>query len=196
MAAHFDQPRFGTIFTFVDKQGQVIKRTLIDKQQHLKFNGSSYDFTVGILDSDVPTNQISFAKVLPDDFTKYIHTGANLPVITLNQEKIAIVKDLHKLPIVPADPMENTSLRINANASKNSMRLAFHKDLQSGDSGNPCFLFINNQPVILTVWTGYGAGTSIHSYKEDINLLMNQLGGGYQLEEIDFSCFNPLPTQE
>ena len=41
--------------------------------------GGFFDYAVGLLDSDVPTNQISFAKVLPDNYADYIRTGRGLP---------------------------------------------------------------------------------------------------------------------
>ena len=47
----------------------------------------AYDITVGLLDADVPTNQISFARVLPDNYADYIRTGARLPAIRLDQEE-------------------------------------------------------------------------------------------------------------
>ena len=64
-----------------------------------------------------------------------------------------------------------------------------------GDSGNPMFIIINNQPVLLTVWTTgvSGSGTSVTAFKDDINYMMNSLGGGYQLDEIDLSGFTKLP---
>jgi len=67
----------------------------------------------------------------------------------------------------------------------------------NGDSGNPMFIIVNDQPVLLTVWTsgGPGRGTSVTAFKDDINGMMNDLGGGYQLEEIDLSGFNVLPSQ-
>ena len=58
------------------------------------------------------------------------------------------------------------------------------------------FIIVNNQPVILTVWTSPEHGTSVHSQKSILNDMMNALGGGYQLEEIDLSGFEPLPIQE
>ena len=39
---------------------------------------------------DVSTNQISFAKVLPDDYTEYLRNGRRLPAIRLDQEEIAV----------------------------------------------------------------------------------------------------------
>ena len=51
-------------------------------------------------------------------------------------------------------------------------------------------------PVLLTVWSALdfnGCGTSVAAFKADINQLMDELGGGYQLTEVDLSGFAPLP---
>jgi hypothetical protein len=53
-------------------------------------------------------------------------------------------------------------------------------------------LLLDNQPVILTVWTSPEGGTSITAFKEEINGLMTDLGGGYQLTEIDLSQYTKV----
>ena len=66
------------------------------------------------------------------------------------------------------------------------------------DSGNPAFLLLRGQPVLLTVWTGPlgGFGTSVTAFKNDINAMMLDLDlGGYQLTEIDLSVFEKLVKQ-
>ena len=75
-----------------------------------------------------------------------------------------------------------------------SFRQGFYEDLVPGDSGNPVFLVISGMPVLLTVWTGPGAGngTSIVALKDDINSIMIELGGGYQLTPINLSGFTTI----
>jgi hypothetical protein len=70
-------------------------------------------------------------------------------------------------------------------------RFAFYETIIDGDSGNPAFLIIDDELVIITVWTfaGAGAGTSIAYHKDAINTMMATLGGGYSLTEIDLSGF-------
>ena len=114
----------------------------------------------------------------------------------LNQGKEALVGDVSS--IVSTNFYKQ--LEASALISREPTRLLFSKFLQKGDSSNPLFIMINDQPVLLAVWTGIlgplGYGTSVTVFKKDINYLMSELGGGYQLEEIDLSEFNPLPTQE
>ena len=74
-------------------------------------------------------------------------------------------------------------------------RLAFFEPLIGSDSGNPAFILFNGQSVLLTLWTlgGAGSGTSVTALKADINQLMGDLGGGYQLTEVDLTIYTPLP---
>jgi hypothetical protein len=65
----------------------------------------------------------------------------------------------------------------------------FYEPVVRFDSGNPMFLIINNQLVVLSVITGEGTGSFITGYISQINNIMNTLGGGYQLTPIDLSSF-------
>ena len=80
------------------------------------------------------------------------------------------------------------------------IRLPYSEEFIGGDSGNPAFLVLNGEPVLLTTWTvkGPGQGTAVTSFKSDINQLMSDLDeqhsvtNGYQLTEIDLSIFQIL----
>ncbi len=159
------------------------------KKQHCAFTNDFPDLTVGLLDSDVPTNRISFARVLPDNYADYIRTGERLPAIRLDQEEKALVGDVWRVTSQSGKAFTSCAVPVDAT------RFAFYERIVLYDSGNPCFLWINGQPVLLTVWTrgGPGSGTSVTAFKNDINQLMSDLGGGYQLTEIDLSGFIPLP---
>jgi len=175
--------------TFVDNQNNVIQRTIINTKQHPLYVSERIDLTVGLLDFDVPTNQVSFAKVLPDNYQDYIRNGRGLPCIRLDQEEKALVGDVETIFISPKEAKASIPYLPN--------RLLLFEKLADGDSGNPMFIIINNQPILLTVWLGSadgGGGASVTKFKDDINDMMNVLGGGYQLEEIDLSWFTVLPT--
>ena len=79
-----------------------------------------------------------------------------------------------------------------------STRLSFYESIISGDSGNPSFLIINNELVLITVWSGGGPGIGSNiiytgagypgtevDYVQDINTMMSVLGGGYSLTHIN-----------
>ncbi|MDA3923804.1 MAG: hypothetical protein PF904_03790 [Kiritimatiellae bacterium] len=190
-AAHYDQIQVNRMLRFVDNNNNVIERRLISKKRHVDFNTSTTypDLTVGLLDSDVPTNQISFAKVLPDNYADYIYNGERLPVIRLDQEEKALVGDLRTITRASGSLKTVCYWMLENQDRKN-----FYESVILGDSGNPAFLIMQNQPVLLTVWSfGLGgSGTSVSAFKGDIEQMMEDLGGGYQLTEIDLSIFSKL----
>ena len=76
-------------------------------------------------------------------------------------------------------------------------RLIFSEQVISGDSGNPSFLIVNDELVLVTVWTygGAGSGTPVADFIADINTMIatadTQAGvsTGYTVTEADFSAF-------
>lgn len=180
-AAHF-QIDIGATVRFVSPSGEVINRTMVNRRRHPDYSPYFPDLTVGLLNEDVP---LDYARILPADHSQKLpsinYVGVTrLPCLTLDQEEKALVTDLFSETlstsfIAPTDPK----------------RLEFYETKISGDSGNPAIMIINGIPVILTVWTygGAGSGTSIRHFKDSVNAMMSELGGGYQLSEIDLSGF-------
>ena len=203
-AAHYDNITTNDVLRFVDIDNNVIERKLIAKKQHPDYptdvpgypsgHPDFYpDFTIGLLESDVPTNQIGFARVLPDDYQDYIGTGRFLPALCLDQEEKALVADL--VDLAQTNLIEGIDQVLAVfDYPVDTNRLEYSEEIILGDSGNPAFLIIDDQLVILSVWTygDAGAGTSLTVFKDDINQIMTDLGGGYQLSEIDLSGFSSL----
>jgi hypothetical protein len=180
---HFNfHPSVGATIRFIAADGTVINRTITALETHPDYAPFYPDITIGLLDSDVPSS-IGFAKILPQNWENYLPSLSStypLPCLVLDQEEKALVSNLFELDISaifvpPTDPT----------------RFAFYEKIISGDSGNPAFFVINNELVIITVWTsgGAGGGTSIVRHKDAINTMMGSLGGGYSLTEIDLSGF-------
>ena len=191
-AAHWDYVTNGTVMRFVDQQNNVIERTIVGKMRHPAYPGTNDytypDLSVGLLDSDVPTNQISFASVLADTYTNYVSRGTRLPTLALNQFHKASVCDIKEISGRHSDGTIRTVVQMPID----NTRKGFYTGVVGGDSGNPLFVFLSGKPVLLTVWTYPDAGTSVTSLKQDINELMSELGGGYQLQEFDLSGFRAL----
>lgn len=211
-AAHFQINNNATI-RFVDANNNVIIRTITNKLTHPNYSNPIPffpDITIGILDQDVP-NSISFAKILPLNWNNYLPTltiendniagGFAIPCLYSNQQKKAVITELRSL-ILPEEytlpppgsipwpengRFTNTLFRTPTITS----RAGFFESIITGDSGSPAFLIINDELVLITVWTfgGAGGGTSLLYFKDDINNMMNTLGGGYQLTEINISTF-------
>jgi hypothetical protein len=181
-AAHYTINNGDTI-RFIDNNNNIITRTMVTKLTHPNYSPYHPDISVGVLDSDVP-NTISFAKILPANWSNYLpNLSYNyvVPCLVLDQEEKALISDLVLL-----------GSSANFNTPQNTKRYEFFESIITGDSGNPAFLIINNELVLITVWTygGPGQGTNIVYYKDSINAMMNTLGGGYSLTEIDLSNFN------
>lgn len=181
-AAHY-QINNGSTIRFVDNNNNIVTRTMVNKLTHPSYVPYYPDLTVGLLDSDVP-NTINFVKILPQNWSNYLPSLSNiyrLPCLVLDQEEKALISELYDL-----DTYANFLSPTNLN------RLAFFENVIIGDSGNPAFLIINGELVIITVWThgGAGRGTSIVYHKDVINTMMSSLAGtNYSLTEIDLSGF-------
>lgn len=177
-ATHFAMS-IGTKIRFVTKDNQVVERTIVHAISP-KYTGMYFpDVTVAVLDSDVPSS-IGFAKVLPENWDQYMEVRPDLPCLALDQEEKALVTNLQYMNEYAA-----------FNRSSDPAIKAFYEDIVWGDSGNPAFMVVDDQLVLLTVWTfgAGGAGTSIAGQRTEINNMMRELGGGYQLTEVDLTRF-------
>ena len=185
-ATHF-MPMPGAVLRFITADNVVIERTLSALVSLSQTEAYYPDLSVGKLDSDVP-GTIAFACVLPSTWEIKLPSLVSYPVLCANtdQEEHLHVRELRNMPT-------STSPKIEANFRKpvGTLRGEFYEDVVSGDSGNPAFMIINGQLVLLTVWRGGGggAGTSVYAFKSAINSAMASLGGGYSLTDADLSGF-------
>ncbi|OWF38018.1 uncharacterized protein LOC110466866 [Mizuhopecten yessoensis] len=181
--------RVNSTLRFVDRHNNVVDRRVI-KTRALYTNASAHqsflfghDMVIGLLDSDVPST-ISFAKVLPRNFTVLMPSRerVRLPVFSTDFEEKALVADFSNMRGTMASLIEPITT---------STRHKYYERKISGDSGNPSFFIIDDQLVFLFVFTfgGSGSGTSVQHNFNEINSIMEHLGGGYQLTEVDLSRF-------
>ncbi|MGB7157114.1 MAG: hypothetical protein WBD40_03545 [Tepidisphaeraceae bacterium] len=174
----------GTVVRFVTHGNQVFSRTVtaaVNVGPPNSTDAYDSDVRVCLLDSDVPAS-ISFAKVLPADvedrFGESLAVG--VPGFGLDQEEKASVRDLIRI--------DNwVTYRVPHDAT----RQAFYDPIVGGDSGNPAFLVVDGELVLVATWTsgGWGHGPDYSRYLDEINGAMTTLGGGYQLTEADLSGF-------
>ena len=170
----------GVRIAFVDGEGQTCVCS-IEKTKAIPQS----DITVGLLDYEVTPN-IHPAKILPLDFRKHIGDGAGLPVVTFDQAECVTVADMDAIPT-------NLTWRIGrASKPQDARRLAFSKTVRNGDSGNPAFLVVGKEPLLLYTQHGgrYGSGSSMHSFRREIQAAMDELCPGYKLEVFDFSTLS------
>jgi hypothetical protein len=183
-AAHYPAVA-GMTIRFVQADNTVVTRTVTAVRTHPDYVPYFPDIQVGVLNSDVPAG-ITFAKVLPvswEDKIAALGFSRSLPALCLDQEEKALISDWGY-----GVSLANFTSRGSLNTAQ---RALFYESKIGGDSGNPAFLIVNDQLVLLTVWTygGAGSGTFTTPQIAAINAMMTTLGGGYQLTEIDLSGF-------
>ncbi len=199
-AAHYSA-NIGSVIRFIDRNNRVVERTLIAKKLHQEFQlgKADGDLVAGLLNADVPTNRITFAKVLPDGYRDYIGSGKLLPVLQLDQEEKALVNSV-KGAIDSGGIIRLTSSRTEA-------RHSYWENARNGDSGNPVFLILGGEPILLQVNATRPfipgdtiISSSVVAFKADINRMVaeleaaNGITNGYRLTEIDLSAFHSFST--
>lgn len=162
----------GVRILFVDSEGDVCP-CRIESTKALE----KCDIMIGALDYEVTPN-IHPAKILPDDYAKYIGDGKGLPIVTFNQREQALLSECCGI----------TSNFVSNVASTNASWKALGGKIVTGDSGNPAFLLIGNEPILLYCLYsgGVGHGPAIHRYRNEIQKAMDELCPGYKLESFDF----------
>jgi hypothetical protein len=189
-ATHF-QIDTGAKIRFITNNNVVIERTMIDKID------IANDITLGILDSDVP-GTISFAKILPSNWSNYLpnlwgnsahptnnSTLCKVPILCLDQEEKALVHD-----------MNIGGGNCGWRAPITGDRLSFYEPIVLYDSGNPCFLIVNNSLVLMSTYSYSVSGPFYPAYITSINTGMNTLwtrngksGSSYSITTVDLTGF-------
>ena len=171
-AKHFPLAK-GARILFVDRKGDVCPCRIADMRPI-----ANSDAVVGLLNYEVTPN-IRPAKILPDDFARYIGDGKELPIVTFNQREQAFLSECRGI----------TTNSIANVASTNADWKALGGRIVVGDSGNPAFLLIGNEPILLYCLQsgGVGHGPALHRYRREIQRAMDDLCPGYTLESFSFS---------
>jgi hypothetical protein len=174
------------------------------------------DLAIALLDNEVPDN-IKIAKVLPPNFRDYINTNSpistnlgievysdtfipSLYAVGLDQQEKAILKLWsynQSLTLLGSngsyfDWYQNSYLSDNENNSTYPSPDQFSgwfEPMITGDSGNPVFIIIDNELVLLTCWWTSIGGTFITNRYNSINNIIESLSPnqGYSLTPIDLA---------
>jgi hypothetical protein len=173
MATHFHRGA-GSAVVFHDRSGVRLTRTITAVAAVP--GGLNPDITVGLLDSDVP---LKFYKVLPPRTDWATHLVGALTLATDYECKL-LVKRISFIgqPYVSFD---------NSPAVDDF----YDESLIVGDSGNPSFVLVRGEPILIETHTygGGGAGPffSTTTNFNAINQVMASLGGGYQLSTVNLN---------
>ena len=169
----------GVRILFVGKDGGVCP-CYIDKTKGIP----SSDIMVASLDSELTPNIVP-AKILPRNFAEHVGGCGGFPVVTFNRQEKAYLTFLNGMV------KEYTGQRHGlCHKSDNPEWAKFREDIVVGDSGNPAFVLIGNQPILVYCLQGGGCGmgSAIHSRSREIQAAMDELCPGYKLEEFDFTA--------
>ena len=96
------------------------------------------------------------AKLLPLGYERWIGTGRFIPVLHLNKTRWALV---HELPDLPT--WTNRS-EIYCNRGSSSDRFLFYYGLYGNDSGNPCFMLLGDERILLYAVHAHRNGVGEH----------------------------------
>ena len=172
----------GVRIVFVDGAGEVCPCRVAATKALEKC-----DIMIGLLDYEVTPN-IHPAKILPEDYEKYIGDGKGLPIVTFNQREQVLLSECRGI----------TSNSVSNIATTNASWKALGGKIVTGDSGNPAFLLIGNKPILLYCLTsgGVGHGSSVFRFRKEIQKAMDELCPGYKLESFDFkTCTDCRPSR-
>lgn len=197
MAQHFPV-EVGATITWVTSANVVVTRTLtaVESVPPVQLLGdvsgdmyySSPDIQIGLLNSDVP-GTIKHYKILPVDWRDYLtlYTNSEVPIVVGAQQrklyqrwwKYQVASTRVGVPAGQERVNINHSLADRASAS-----------LIIGDSGQPLFLPVNGELVLLG--SNLSASSCYHAvtFKPEIDAAMTSLGGGYTTTAVDLTGFN------
>lgn len=185
----------GVRILFVDNNGNVCPCS-VEAVKAL----DGVDIMVGLLNAEVTPN-INPAKILPGDYEKHIGNGKGLPVATFNLREELVVTEMTPIPtnrlMVIGHKLTSIPHHIRSELVKDGKRAEYRKLLIRGDSGNPAFFIVGNEPILLycDCSNNSSSGPPLHLYRREIQKAMDDLCPGYKLEAFDFSKVN-LPVFE
>lgn len=167
----------GSRIVFVGEDGEVCPCRIVKTQIV-----PNSDIMIGALDYEVTPN-IHPVKVFPADYEKYIGDGVGLPTVAFTQNEKAVVTEVRQIYT------NETIKAFGTRQPEDSLRKRFNEKIIVGDSGDPVFMIVGNEPVLLYCLSGGGGGVgpSIHRRIAEVQRVMDELCSGYKLEEFDFS---------
>lgn len=167
----------GSTIRFITMDGTVVERTVSSGMQI-----GTTDLRISLLSADLPAT-ITPAKVLPDNWELYMDE-IRAPVLLFNQEERVSVADI--LHIRPGGGALGSDIQIQIPVD--AQRLEFHVERVGGDSGNPVFLIVGNEPVLLFCFqTSVWGTTLIEDNRAAVAAAIETLGAfGHSLQSFEF----------
>ena len=211
-------PKVGAKIRYVTPGNTTEEFTVEDVEVHpynIGFIIGPWDMVVAKLDRDVPSS-IGFAKVLPQSTSEYLPTipedyndyggritysngvTAWLRACHTSQRKTLATTYIKTLPSTarsyPYNPKEVADYVRYVTGTTGTIidrypDNALGDTIVSGDSGAPAFVVVNGELVLASLWTSPTSGYPYYTDATVINGMLDDLGGGYNLTEVDLSEF-------
>jgi hypothetical protein len=155
------------------------------------------DIQVGVLNSDLTEegHGVRFARVLPASWLDYLPSLRQIspiPAIVFNRLEQAGTIGLRSLANLDMffDPSPEGFVGRFGLELPNSQALQPGQFfIVLGDSGNPVFILVNGEAVLIGTLTAATGGSFLTAHIDAVNEMMTSLDGGYQLTPVDLSGF-------
>lgn len=173
----------GTPLIFIDDNNNKYQPKIID------YGYDTTDIAIALLDNEVNAN-IKIAKVLPPNYNDYLTVSSSYPIYAfgLDQEEKAIIKlwNSYSVQLSSIDP-NSSSYKTYPQPTQFS---SFSETMITGDSGNPIFIIIDNELVVLSTWYTAVGGPFISDRYSQVNSIIESLspGEGYSLTPVDLAA--------
>ena len=158
--------------SFVEPDGTWIHRNVI----RVASDGST-DISVALLDTPLPST-IKPVKVVPSDFESYFDRDA-VGNIDSNGRPICVGFDHEKkglfFQVTKAGAGASKVIAYFDGSLVPSPYDEIAEDLESGDSGNPLFIIVDGEPVLITSWYTTSTSPAYNSYISTINGLIGSV---------------------
>ena len=186
-AAHYCL-RPGDRISFLDTNGVSCSRMIVGTNRV-----ENSDIFVCLLDENLP-DSVRPAKILPKNYFSYIHTARGLPGLMFDFSEHAILSEFDDFP--------DSHGSVDGRVPTNSLRRKYFEEVESGDSGNPKFLLVHNEAILVCTLHTYGKGKSgagpfLTSWANELQSVMDGLSDEHStprmnLEYFDFSNYEKL----
>ncbi|MCF7834387.1 MAG: cadherin domain-containing protein [Candidatus Pacebacteria bacterium] len=182
---------------FVDNSNNIVTRTIIGQKTVGPIDPlliAEHDIQVLLLNEDITEEDgITYYPIIDfDTFKEYVQTVSSVPVIMLHSELPVEPNTLREDKVIIKN-MTGTPSTTVGYTTPSSPRSDFNETLVGGDSGNPIFAVIGGRLVLVSTVFSASNGPFHTNFVSEINSAMTSLGGGYQVADLDLSCFTPQP---
>ena len=167
----------------------------------------STDIAIQSLRDELPST-ITPTRILPPTYRDLIGTGKWLPVLRFDKNEQCVVGEISM--VLPSEASYKTGVReqsVLTTTPSRELRQPFYIHTQGGDSGNPSFVVVGNEIVLLGAFHGgnydsdgitikVGQCPFVTYYAEEIQAAMDHLIQGYMLQYLDCSSYQTISCQE